>query len=56
MSRQQDSLSHRVVQQADGGFAVHIVTTAGTKVVPGFPTAEQAQEWITRELELGPND
>jgi hypothetical protein len=44
-----DSLSHRVVRQ-DGGFAVHILTRSGTKVVPGFPTAEKAQEWITREM------
>ena len=50
MSGKQDSLSHRVVEQDDGGFAVHIVTEHGTRVVPGFPTADQAQEWITREI------
>jgi hypothetical protein len=55
MSRQQDSLSYRVVKD-DGGYAVHIVTIQKTKVVPGFPTAEQAQEWITLELKNRPKD
>lgn len=56
MSRQQDSLSYRVVEQEDGGSAVHIVTTVRTKVVPGFPTCDQAQQWIERELSKRPND
>jgi hypothetical protein len=56
MSRQQDSLSYRVVEQGDGGAAVHIVTTARTKVVPGFPTGDQAQQWIDCELSKRPND
>src|SRR5689334_13674182 len=51
VSRQQDSLSHRVVEDDDGTFAVHVVTPAGTRVVPGFPTAARAQEWITSELD-----
>jgi hypothetical protein len=48
-------LSYRVVKD-DGGYAVHIVTIQQTKVVPGFPTAEQAQEWITLELKNRPKD
>lgn len=56
MSSQQDSLSHRVVEQVDGGFAVHILTRDRTKIVPGFPTPHQAQQWIDRELGNRPND
>jgi len=41
---------HRVVQQEDGGFAVQIVRAGGTRVVPGFPTSDQAQQWIDRAL------
>jgi hypothetical protein len=55
MSRKQDSISYRVVEQEDGGLAVHVLTRERTKVVPGFPTSDQAQQWIDRELSKRPN-
>jgi hypothetical protein len=56
MNTQHDSLSYRVVEQEDGGFAVHVVSSDKKKIVPGFPTSDQAQQWIDRELGNRPND
>ena len=47
---------YEIVEQQDGCFAVAIVMTDRTKVVPGFPTLEQAQEWIDRRGRERAND
>jgi hypothetical protein len=51
MSRQLDSLSHRVLDEGDGTFSVHVLTAQLTRVVPGFPSPDEAQEWIASELD-----
>jgi hypothetical protein len=51
MSFLQHATSQRVVNQGDA-FAVHIVTRNGIRIVPGFPTAQDADRWIEIERDF----